>query len=88
MRRLAHVAGVKGDGNGEREKREKNGRGLGRRGAEECLPARPPFSDFYISQQTQNSDWLILAVGHMGIELVKQTSTNFRLGIASFTEPI
>ena len=34
--------------------------------------ARPPFSDFCVRRRTQNSDWFILTVGRMGIELVKR----------------
>ena len=61
-------------------KQEKNGGALERRKEKEHLPARPPFPDFCIRRRTQNSDWLILTGGRMGIELVK---TNFR-----FTERI
>ena len=52
-------------------KQEKHGRGLGRRREKENLHTRPPFSDLSICRQMQNSDWLTLTVGRMGIELVK-----------------
>ena len=52
---LACVAGVIGEGEGERGSREKM-RGIGER---ERLPQEPHSIHFYVRWQTQISDWLI-----------------------------